>query len=68
MPKVLEPPTNQRLFILEALKQDLRLDGRAFDSFRPLKLQFGRELGLADVRLGQTRCEVFPTASGQERN
>lgn len=56
MPKELEPSTNEKQFILEALKQDLRLDGRDFDSFRSLELEFGREYGLADVRLGKTRC------------
>ena len=56
MPKELEPSTNEKQFILEALKQGLRLDGRDFDSFRPLELEFGREYGLADIRLGKTRC------------
>jgi len=55
MPKELDPSSNEKLFILDALKQGLRLDGRDFDSFRPLELAFGREYGLADVRLGKTR-------------
>ncbi|KAA8910235.1 ribosomal protein S5 domain 2-type protein [Sphaerosporella brunnea] len=60
MPKELEPSTNEKNFILEALKQKLRLDGRNFDSFRPLELSFGHEYGHADVRLGNTRvlCRV----------
>lgn len=55
MPKELDPSTNEKLFILEALSHDLRLDGRTLDAFRPLELSFGREYGLADVRLGKTR-------------
>jgi len=55
MPKELEPSTNEKQFTLEALRQGLRLDGRDFDSFRPLGLSFGHEFGLADVQLGKTR-------------
>ncbi|KAI5779705.1 ribosomal protein S5 domain 2-type protein [Geopyxis carbonaria] len=55
MPKELEPSTNERTFILEALNNDIRLDGRDFNDFRPLELSFGDEYGLADVRLGKTR-------------
>lgn len=55
MPKELEPSNNERLFILEALRQGLRLDSRELDVIRPLSLTFGREYGLADVSLGATR-------------
>ena len=63
MPKELEPSTNEKQFTLEALRQGLRLDGRDFDTFRPLKLSFGHEFGLADVQLGKTRynpCSAAP--------
>jgi exosome complex component RRP45 len=55
MPKELEPSTNERRFALNALLENLRLDGRDVDSFRELKLSFGEEYGLADVQLGKTR-------------
>jgi exosome complex component RRP45 len=37
------------------LKENVRLDGRPFDAFRPLELDFGNEHGVADVKLGKTR-------------
>jgi exosome complex component RRP45 len=55
MPKELEPSTNERQFVLDALKQGLRVDGRDFESFRELELSFGEDYGLADVQLGKTR-------------
>lgn len=45
----------ERDFILEALLQNLRLDGRDPNSFRPLSISFGEEYGHVKVRLGQTR-------------
>ena len=42
-------------FIQQALQEHIRLDGRAFDAFRPLELTFGDEYGVADVQLGKTR-------------
>ena len=55
MPREAEPSTNERTFVLQALREKTRIDGRAFDSFRNLNLSFGDEYGLADVRLGGTR-------------
>lgn len=48
--------SNERTFILEALHRNVRLDGRAFDQFRPLNLSFGDEHGHVKVQLGRTRC------------
>jgi exosome complex component RRP45 len=45
----------ERDFILEALLQNVRLDGRDTNSFRPLSISFGEEYGHVKVRLGQTR-------------
>jgi exosome complex component RRP45 len=56
MPKELEPSINEKQFVLQALKEGVRLDGRDFDSFRHLELSFGHDFGLADVQLGNTRC------------
>ena len=55
MPREAEPSVNERTFVLHALKQNLRVDGRALDSFRNLELSFGDEFGVVDVRLGKTR-------------
>jgi exosome complex component RRP45 len=45
----------EREFILEALRQDSRLDGRKADQFRPLKISFGEEYGHVKLELGRTR-------------
>ncbi|KAF8252116.1 ribosomal protein S5 domain 2-like protein [Wilcoxina mikolae CBS 423.85] len=63
MPKERELSANEKSFSVEALSQGLRLDGRGFDCFRSLELQFGHESGLADVRLGTTR--VIACVSGE---
>jgi len=55
MPKEPELSINEKSFILEALKQNIRLDGRALDAFRDVELTFGEEYGFVDVRLGKTR-------------
>ena len=64
MPRELDPSTNERTFLLSALRENLRLDSRAFDQSRPITLTFGDEYGVADARMGKTRvmakisCEV----------
>lgn len=55
MPREAEISLNEREFIKQALQEDIRLDRRAFDAFRPLELTFGDEYGVADVQLGRTR-------------
>lgn len=55
MPREAEISVNERAFIQEALKEQIRLDGRAFDAFRKLSLSFGDEYGVADVQIGKTR-------------
>lgn len=59
MPQEAQISVNERAFIQEALKEQIRLDGRAFDAFRPLELTFGDEYGVADVQLGKTRYEII---------
>lgn len=56
MPREAEISINEREFIKQALQEQIRLDGRAFDAFRKLELTFGDEYGVADVQLGKTRC------------
>ncbi|KAF2497726.1 hypothetical protein BU16DRAFT_559462 [Lophium mytilinum] len=55
MPRAAEISVNEREFILQGLKENIRLDGRPFDAFRSLELNFGDEHGVADVQLGKTR-------------
>jgi exosome complex component RRP45 len=56
MPREAELSNLERTFILEALRQNIRVDGRAFDQFRPIDLTFGEDYGAATVSLGKTRC------------
>lgn len=57
MPREAEPSLNERAFIAEALQQNLRVDGRALDAYRPIQISFGEEYGVAEVRLGETRYD-----------
>lgn len=63
MPREVEPSLNEKQFILKALQQNLRVDGRSLDEFRALELTFGDEPGVADVRLGNTRYVLLWTCS-----
>ena len=56
MPREVEPSLNERQFIRDALFESIRLDGRQLDQYRNLELEFGDDYGVADVRLGKTRC------------
>lgn len=60
MPREVEPSLNERQFVRDALFESIRLDGRQLDQFRNLDLQFGDDYGVADVRLGKTRCAPIP--------
>lgn len=55
MPREAEPSINERTFLLQALQENIRLDGRPLDAYRNLDISFGDEYGVADVRLGKTR-------------
>lgn len=55
MPKEVEPSLNERNFFAAALKENIRLDGRALDEYRPLDISFGDDYGVSEVRLGKTR-------------
>lgn len=55
MPREAELSLNERDFILQALQENIRLDGRALDAYRPLEITFGEDYGTADVQLGNTR-------------
>lgn len=55
MPREAEPSLNEKQFVLQALQDNLRLDGREFDQYRALDLTFGEEYGVANVALGKTK-------------
>ena len=59
MPREAEPSNNERTFILQALQEDIRLDGRALNAHRQLDISFGDGHGAADVRLGKTRYHTI---------
>ncbi|KAL6235013.1 hypothetical protein BDW75DRAFT_240608 [Aspergillus navahoensis] len=48
----------ERDFILDALREGVRLDGRGTDQLRPLTLSFGEEYGHVKVQLGKTSLIV----------
>jgi exosome complex component RRP45 len=58
MPREVEPSLNEKQFFIKALQENIRLDGRTFDQFRALELEFGDKYGVADVRLGKTRYDT----------
>lgn len=55
MPREAEPSINERAFILEALQEKIRLDGRSLDAYRALEISFGDDFGAVEVQLGKTR-------------
>ena len=55
MPREAEPSLNEKAFVLQAIEEKQRIDGRGFEEYRPLELNFGDEHGVADVQLGKTR-------------
>lgn len=58
MPREENPSTNEKEFLLSALRENIRLDSRSFDQYRPISLEFGDEYGVVDVRIGKTRVLV----------
>ena len=63
MPREVEPSLNEREFIASALRENIRLDGRDFDAYRNLSLDFGDEYGVVDLKLGKTRYYDSCTAA-----
>jgi exosome complex component RRP45 len=55
MPRETEPPSIQREFLLAALQEGKRLDGRLPLEMREIDFTFGDELGSVECRLGKTR-------------
>ena len=46
---------NERTFILDGLKEKIRVDGRRMFDVRTVKISFGSIDGIAEVQLGNTR-------------
>jgi exosome complex component RRP45 len=63
MPREADPSNVERAFILDALSQNVRVDGRALDQFRNMELEFGDEYGSVSIQMGKTR--VFVQVSAQ---
>ena len=59
MPRELGVSLNERNFVLEALRESVRVDGRQLDAFRDINITFGDEFGVATVGLGKTRYFLF---------
>ncbi|KAL2916146.1 3'-5'-exoribonuclease [Polyrhizophydium stewartii] len=65
-----EPSNNEREFVSKAVAEGLRVDGRAHNSVRSIKIVLGPELGYAQVQLGKTRvmasvsCEIVRPSAG----
>lgn len=57
MPREAAPSINERAFVLQALRGNVRIDGRALDAFRDIELSFGDDFGIADLKLGKTRYD-----------
>ncbi|XP_022743715.1 exosome complex component RRP45A-like [Durio zibethinus] len=53
---------NEKNFIKTALLSEIRIDGRKPFEFRNFIINFGREDGLTEVQLGQTRVMAIVTA------
>ncbi|QSL64768.1 hypothetical protein MERGE_002070 [Pneumocystis wakefieldiae] len=62
MRKNIDVSLNEKQFILEALNNNLRVDGREFEIWRDLSLIFGNNYGQAEVSLGKTRIFVSISA------
>lgn len=58
MPREIDISNVERSFILEALEQGIRVDGRPLDQFRNIDLKFGDEYGIVTLRLGKTRLAI----------
>ncbi|KAI8049592.1 ribosomal protein S5 domain 2-type protein [Syncephalis plumigaleata] len=55
MPREIEPSTTEREFVLAALAQGKRVDGRTPYDTRTIDIQLGPAYGLAEIALGKTR-------------
>jgi exosome complex component RRP45 len=62
MVKDTDPSINENAFLLEALKQGKRVDGREVYDMRSIEITLGNDYGYAEVRLGKTKVAAHVTA------
>ncbi len=55
MPREVAPSLNEKEFVLGALQENIRIDGRSFEEYRDLQVSFGDEYGVANVHLGKSK-------------
>ena len=56
MPAQPAPSSNEKAFLISALRQNIRLDNRPLSAYRPISLDFpSTDYGTTDVRIGKTR-------------
>ena len=65
MPREVEPSINERAFLYQALGEGLRLDGRGFEDFRNVEIQFGDDFGVVTVTLDKTKYVTGNDWSGR---
>jgi len=54
MPREIDPPSINRDFLLAALAEGKRMDGRLALEMREVNLEFGEEMGWCSCRMGKT--------------
>ncbi|KAH8549098.1 ribosomal protein S5 domain 2-type protein [Umbelopsis sp. PMI_123] len=57
-----DPSLNEKQFVLQALKEGLRVDGRRPYDFRSLQISFHSDFGHVQVQLGRTRVSAKVSA------
>ncbi|KAI8060166.1 ribosomal protein S5 domain 2-type protein [Gongronella butleri] len=57
-----DPSTNESEFLLEALRNQQRVDGRGIYDMRSIDIAFGADYGHVKVQLGRTRITAIVTA------
>ncbi|KAF3355319.1 Putative cutinase 4 [Verticillium dahliae VDG1] len=65
MPREAEPSVNEKEFILKALHEGVRLDGRPFDQYRNIDISFGDEYGVVDEQLRVASCTISLNKHGE---
>ncbi|CAR24889.1 exosome non-catalytic core subunit RRP45 [Lachancea thermotolerans CBS 6340] len=63
MAKEVEIPAAESKFVIECLRQNLRLDSRKFDEFRSVEIELGDDYGDVTVTMGKTKvhCRISCT-------
>lgn len=59
MVKELDPSINESTFLLQALEEKRRIDGRGIYDVRSIDITFGADYGQVNVQLGRTRYKAI---------